>query len=220
VLTRPNGQSRVVPDGLWTDLAELADDRVVLVQEGSLTVVSPDRRPHSYPIVGGITARPNGAAVAWTAPDGRLRRLSAGRAEPVVVPRGRQLVPACRGLRIDGRSRLEWQTCDRDGGLLSPGGRYFAAVGIEAVTLAPRADITGGITVGLPGKVLDAVWEDSFNVLLAVDVDGLGHLIRIGLGGEYQDLIAPVLGAEGSDQQTLVLPVTSGWTWTEVAVQP
>jgi hypothetical protein len=184
----------------------------VLVQKGNVTVLSSDRQPRSYPLEGGIAVRRDGTSVAWTAPDGRVRRLDRGREEPVVAGGARLLTPTCRGLRVDGRAVAEWQTCDRDGGLLSPDGHYFASIGHDTVTVAPRADITGGRSLELQGTVLDAVWEDAFHVLVVVDVDHEAHLLRIGLGGETEDLITSIPGGDNRRRPVLVLPVTGGPT--------
>ena len=208
VLIRPADLPRGLPDGSWTDFAQLVDGRTVLVQEQSLTVLNAVQQPHSYDLDGGIAARTDGTAVAWTGRDGRVRRLDAGHAEPVVVPGARLLAPTCRGLRVDGRTQPGWQTCDRDGGLLSPDGHYFASIGDDTVTIAPRADLTGGMSVKLPGTILDAVWEDSFHVLVVVDIDHQAHLERIGLGGENQDLITSILGGDDRRRPVLVLPFT------------
>jgi hypothetical protein len=210
VLIRPADLPRGIPDGSWNDFAELTDGRVVLVQDQSLTVLSADRQPRSYELAGGITARPDGSAVAWTGSDGRVRRLDDGRTEPVLVTGARLLAPTCRGLRVGGRVQPDWQTCDRDGGLLSPDGHYFASIGADTVTVAPRADITGGMSVELPGTILDAVWEDPFHVLVVVDIDHQAHLERIGLGGETQDLLTSILGGDDRTRPVLVLPFTGG----------
>ncbi|GAA1966112.1 hypothetical protein GCM10009798_28080 [Nocardioides panacihumi] len=206
-LISPDGRAVGIPDGSWTDFTELADGRLVLVQQKSLTVVGRQRR--SYGLDGAITSRPDGAAVAWTGTDGRVRRLDTGSAEPVVVPGGRQLSPACRGIRIDGRPEPGWQTCDRDGGLLSPDGTYFASVGSVSVTLAPRADITAGVSTAFLGVVLDAVWEDDGHLLVVVVAADEARLMRVGVIGDTEDLIAPVRGANDRTRPVLVLPATA-----------
>lgn len=206
-LIRPDGQATGIPDGSWTDFAELADGRLVLVQQASLTVVG--RQRHSYGLTGTITSRPDGAAVAWTGTDGRLRRLDTGSADPVVVPSGRQLAPACRGIRVHGAEEPGWQSCNRDGGLLSPDGTYFASVGSVSVTLAPRADITAGVSTAFLGVVVDAVWEDDGHLLVVVVAADEARLMRVGVIGDTEDLIAPVVGGNDRSRPVLVLPATA-----------
>jgi hypothetical protein len=207
-LVTPSGQVREIPHGAWNDFAVLTDEQGVLVEQDSVTVLGTDRQPRSYPLTGGLTARPDATAVAWTGPDGRVWRLDAGSTEPVAVPGARQLVPTCRGLRIDGRLQPGWRSCDRDGALIGPGGHYVASFDTNTVTIVPRSDLTGGVSTDLPGTVLDTVWEDPFHVLAAVRLEGETHLMRIGLGGETEDVIA--VPGEDRTQPVLVLPLTGG----------
>jgi hypothetical protein len=215
-LVRTGQPPRGLPDGWWTDFAELTDGRVVLVEQGGVTVVGPGRERTSHDAAGPISARPDGSAIAWTGEDGRVRQLETGRAEPAVVPDARQPSPACRGLRVGGRVERGWGTCDRDGALVSPDGHYFASIGSGSVTLAPRTDITGGISVAFLGVVRDAVWEDAYHLLVVTAAADEAHLIRIGLGGESEELIAPVRTADDRDRPVLVLPATAG----RAVVQP
>lgn len=220
VMVRPDDLPRGIPDGSWTDFALLEDGRVVLVQRGSLTVLSPDLPPRHYDHVGGITARPDQTAVAWTDPAGRVRELAVGHLDAAVVRGARQLSPTCRGLRVAGRDAAGWQTCDRDGGLISPDGRYFVSVGRDTLTIAPRADITAGVSAELRGAVLDAVWEDDDHLLVVTERDQETHLLRIWAGGATEDLITPVRGAGDRGRPALVLPATGGQTTQTPAVQP
>ncbi|MDH2413571.1 hypothetical protein [Nocardioides sp. CER19] len=215
-LIPPAEQARGIPDGSWTDFATLADGRVVLVQRASLTVLGTTGQQRSFEHTSGLTARPDGTGAAWTGRDGRVRRLDSGHPDPVVVRGARQLTPACRGLRAGGRVLPGWQTCDRDGGLLSPDGRYFASIGGQSVTLAPRDDITGGTSTAFLGTVRDAVWEDAAHLLVVMDIGDEAHLMRVSTLGRSEDLIAPVRGASGRARPVLVLPMTS----ISGAVQP
>jgi hypothetical protein len=208
-LVVPDESPRGIPDGSWTDFAVLTDGRLVLVQRGSLTVVGPDREQETYRAKGSISARPDGTAVAWTDPDGHVRQLQAHHVEPFTVPGARQLAPGCRGIRLHDRTEAGWQTCDRDGGPISPDGAYFASLGVSSVTIAPRSDITGGISAAFLGRVTDAVWEDSHHVLVVVSLADETHLQRVGLGGETEDLIPPPHGTYDSDHPMLVLPATA-----------
>jgi hypothetical protein len=210
VLIRTDDLPRGIPDGSWDDFVVLTDGRVVLAQEQSLTVLSAALQPRTYELAGRITARPDHTAVAWTGRDGRVRRLDSGDAAPVVVRGAHLLAPTCRGLRVGGRQEPGWASCDRDGALLSPDGHYFAAFVDGTVTVAPRADFTGGLSIELPGIVLDAVWEDEFHVLVVVDVNHQAHLFRVGLGGETEDLITSILGGDDRRRPVLVLPFVGG----------
>jgi hypothetical protein len=208
-LVIPDEAPRGIPDGAWTDLAVLADRRVVLVRAGSLTVVGPDREEETYRLKGSISARPDGTAVAWTGTDGHVRQLQAHRAEPFTVARARQLAPACRGIRLHGHAEAGWSTCDRNGGPVSPDGAYFASIGVSSITIAPRSDITGGVSAAFLGRVTDAVWEDSHHLLVVVSLADETHLERVGIGGETEDLVPPPHGTYDRDHPALVLPATA-----------
>jgi hypothetical protein len=215
-LVPPDGEARGLPPGSWSDFAQLADGRVVLVQRESLTVIGTAGEGRTYDHTGDLTARPDGTAVAWTGHDGRVRRLDSGHADPTVVRDGRQLAPACRGLRVAGRLEPGWQTCDRDGGLLSPDGSYFASIGVQTVTLAPPDDITGGTSTAFLGTIRDAVWEDAAHLLVVMVVGDRAHLVRISTLGNSEDLISPVHGAADRSRPVLVLPLTN----VSASVQP
>jgi hypothetical protein len=221
-LVMPDGRTRGIPDGGWTQFVVLTDGRVVLAEVGGVTVLGPGGERRGYAQTGGLTARPDGTAVAWTGPDGRVRRLdagpagSAGSAAPVVVPGARQLVPTCRGLVAGGRAVPGWQTCDRDGGRISPDGRYFASVQGQSVTLAPRADITSGVATAFLGNIVDGVWEDSGHLLAVLVMADAARLVRVSVLGATEDVIAPVHGRTEADRPVLVLPMTP----PPVSVQP
>ena len=213
-LVRPGGRSVGVPDASWTDVALLADGRVVLAQDESLTVLR-GGTPYSAGLVGGLTERPDGTAVAWTGPDGRVRRLSVGSAAPVVMPQAQQLVPGCRGLRVGADDLPGWQSCDRAGRLLSPGGAWVARIGNVSVSVVPRIGTAEGASVAFLGVVDDAVWEDHDHLLVVVRLGDEGHLLRVGTDGSSGDVITPVRGADDPARPALVLPVTSPWLWMQ-----
>jgi hypothetical protein len=208
MLVRPSVPAVGLPAAAWTDFVVLTDGRLVLTQQQSVTVLGRGRA-RSYLLSDGpprgMSARPDGTAVAWTGPDGRVRRLAAGDARPVVLLGTRQLVPACRGLTADRGERPEWMTCDREGRLYSPGGAWSARIGDVSISLLPRLDPGGGTSVAFLGVVDDAVWEDPGHLLVVVRLGDEARLLRVGTDGSSQDVIAPLRGAD-TDRPPLVLP--------------
>ena len=205
VLHAPHGGQRALPDGPWRDFALLDDGRVVLVRDGSVTVVGTGVRGATYPMSGGLARRRDGAAVAWTGPDGTVRMLRAGRPQPVAVRGSRLLAPACRGWQVSAEPRGPWRSCDDEGGPLSPDGRYVVEAHPRRFTVGLRhrpPSVDAQI-----GRVVDVAWESDRAVLVVTqDESGTYLLSRVdATTGVLDDLQAADAGKDPS-RPVLVLP--------------
>lgn len=205
VLHTSDGRQRALPEGPWRDFGRLSDGRVVLVGDGSVTVAGKGARRATYPMKGELARQRDGAAVAWTAPDGTVMRLTAGQARPAGTE-SRLLSPACRGWRVSPEPRETWESCDERGDPLSPDGRYVARARQRRVTI--------GLRYGSPvldariGRVVDLAWE-SDRALLVVTFDAGTEMFRLSrmdaTTGAFDDLLSQAVG-EDPQGAALVLP--------------
>ncbi|SFC71706.1 hypothetical protein SAMN04487968_11025 [Nocardioides terrae] len=206
ILHDVDGRQRALPDGRWHDLARLTDGRVVLVGDGSVTVVGTRGPRSTYPIEGDLARRRDGTAVAWRTPDGPVMELEADDPGPARTTDGRLLSPACRGWESSTEPREPWRSCDEDGDLVSPDGRYVAEVYPRRVRIGLRhASPVLDVRIG---RVLDVAWE-SDGALLVVSYDATTRESRLSrmdaVDGAFDDLF---LAGGGKDpgRAALVLP--------------
>jgi len=206
VLHATDGSQRALPDGPWQDFARLDDGRVVLVGDGSVTVVGRRGQRATYPIEGGLARRQDGTAVAWSTPDGPVMTLSTDDPGPARATDGRLLSPACRGWQVTDEPRAPWRTCDEDGGRLSPDGRFVAAAHPRRVSVRrPQGPTVLDVRIG---RVLDVAWEGD-SALLVVTYDGTTRESRLSridaVTGAFDDLFVAE-GGEDPRRAVLVLP--------------